>query len=191
MSITCTAHSLLLPLLLLLLLPPLALTFNLEKMCASRCVYGRGGNLCNCNAFHFAGKRSQADKTSLASALLAGKRSSNADIASSLLALANIQDGELPTSVSDDTDVDFRSRSSRGLSVGVEGAADKGADDRQDEEPEMVVEGFFGVEGGQRSAVQRLAAILKSALGSRTPTSAKSRKWSKSLLPFAADGDVY
>ncbi|XP_041371801.1 uncharacterized protein LOC121385261 [Gigantopelta aegis] len=32
-------------------------SFSKESFCAARCSYGRGGNLCQCNAFHFAGKR--------------------------------------------------------------------------------------------------------------------------------------
>uniref|UniRef100_A0A0B6Y0H9 Uncharacterized protein n=1 Tax=Arion vulgaris TaxID=1028688 RepID=A0A0B6Y0H9_9EUPU len=34
------------------------MTFNVEELCAKRCLYGRGGVLCNCNAMHFNGKRS-------------------------------------------------------------------------------------------------------------------------------------
>ncbi|CAG5116776.1 unnamed protein product [Candidula unifasciata] len=37
---------------------PLAQSFNVDELCAKRCLYGRGGVLCNCNAMHFNGKRS-------------------------------------------------------------------------------------------------------------------------------------
>lgn len=32
-------------------------SFNVDELCAKRCLYGRGGVLCNCNAMHFNGKR--------------------------------------------------------------------------------------------------------------------------------------
>ncbi|XP_062617357.1 uncharacterized protein LOC134279035 [Saccostrea cucullata] len=31
--------------------------FSVEKFCENACNRGRGGNLCRCNGFHFAGKR--------------------------------------------------------------------------------------------------------------------------------------
>ena len=31
-----------------------------DRFCESVCAYGRGGNLCNCNAVHFKGKRGVA-----------------------------------------------------------------------------------------------------------------------------------
>lgn len=34
----------------------------LEMFCKSKCNLGRGGNLCKCNGFHFAGKRTMSDK---------------------------------------------------------------------------------------------------------------------------------
>jgi len=36
----------------------LSASFTVEEICARRCLYGRGGVLCNCNARHFTGKRS-------------------------------------------------------------------------------------------------------------------------------------
>ena len=33
------------------------MAFSKDAFCLERCSYGRGGNLCQCNAFHFAGKR--------------------------------------------------------------------------------------------------------------------------------------
>ncbi|XP_014775688.1 uncharacterized protein LOC106873001 isoform X2 [Octopus bimaculoides] len=33
-------------------------SFDVKTFCKTRCAVGRGGNLCRCNAFHFAGKRS-------------------------------------------------------------------------------------------------------------------------------------
>ena len=53
----------------------------------------------------------------------------------------------------------FLSDGSRG-DVGGDGDGD---DDRAD----VVVEGFFGVEGHERSAVEKLASILKSAIDER------------------------
>lgn len=38
----------------------LASSFSVEELCAKRCLYGRGGVLCNCNVMHFTGKRSDA-----------------------------------------------------------------------------------------------------------------------------------
>ncbi|XP_076455548.1 uncharacterized protein LOC143290139 [Babylonia areolata] len=60
---TTPSHSLLLllllPSLLLLLVtsPAPSAGMDIHKLCQARCYYGKGGNLCNCNAFHFAGKR--------------------------------------------------------------------------------------------------------------------------------------
>lgn len=34
----------------------------LEVFCKNKCNVGRGGNLCKCNGFHFAGKRTMSDK---------------------------------------------------------------------------------------------------------------------------------
>lgn len=34
----------------------------LENFCAQKCNLGLGGNLCRCNGFHFAGKRTMSDK---------------------------------------------------------------------------------------------------------------------------------
>ncbi|KAL8569779.1 hypothetical protein ACOMHN_006505 [Nucella lapillus] len=50
---------LLLSLLLLLLLasPTPCHGIDVGRLCQIRCLQGRGGNLCNCNAFHFSGKR--------------------------------------------------------------------------------------------------------------------------------------
>ncbi|GAB1600608.1 Hypothetical predicted protein [Argonauta hians] len=33
-------------------------SFDLKDFCKKRCAIGKGGNVCRCNAFHFAGKRS-------------------------------------------------------------------------------------------------------------------------------------
>lgn len=43
-------------------------SFDVDALCAKRCVMGRGGVLCNCNAMHFNGKRSEPSQ-SLASRL--------------------------------------------------------------------------------------------------------------------------
>ncbi|KAK6181676.1 hypothetical protein SNE40_009484 [Patella caerulea] len=45
--------------LLLLSLVLQSQTFRVQNFCASRCSRGRGGNLCRCSGFHFAGKRSE------------------------------------------------------------------------------------------------------------------------------------
>ncbi|XP_005103216.2 uncharacterized protein LOC101863915 [Aplysia californica] len=44
-------------LLLSLLLLQHSYSVNVSQICRHRCLYGRGGILCNCNAMHFAGKR--------------------------------------------------------------------------------------------------------------------------------------
>lgn len=31
--------------------------FNLDRFCSIQCKKGKGGHLCNCNGFHFTGKR--------------------------------------------------------------------------------------------------------------------------------------
>ena len=63
-----TGLPLLLACLLVLAACPLAGAVEYNKFCESVCAYGRGGNLCNCNAVHFAGKRGGAKGVAAGSA---------------------------------------------------------------------------------------------------------------------------
>ena len=134
-------------LLITLLLPQACYTFSLEKMCETRGLYGRGGNLCNCNAFHFAGKRNGASHSLVDDS-------------------SPFHDRKYRHSVN----------ANGGMGVSASGASSAFLSDRSqdhnddgddDDRAEVVVEGFFGVEGHERSAVQKLASLLKAALGER------------------------
>nr|KAG5698741.1 hypothetical protein BaRGS_008515 [Batillaria attramentaria] len=116
-------------------------------MCEARCSYGRGGNLCNCNAFHFAGKRAGAAYSS---------RQSLLDLQDDdLMGLSAVKGGESGAGSGNSESYPPRGV---GRSSGHRDGANNG---------DVVVEGFIGVEGSQRSAVHRLASLLKDAIDER------------------------
>ena len=137
-------------LLVLLFVPQLCHCFSLEKMCETRCLYGRGGILCDCNAFHFAGKRDAAESHSLLDRSSPFRDRKYRD--------SSLANGGMGASASGASSA-FLSDGSRGDVGGHGDGNDDGAD--------VVVEGFFGVEGHERSAVEKLASILKSAIDER------------------------
>ena len=135
-----------------LLVPPQAcLAFSLERMCETRCLYGRGGNLCNCNAFHFAGKRDGG-----------GPLNTLTELASDPFGARKYRDSGRQDGGASGVSGVFLSEDGR-LGGGDGGV---GVDD-DDDGADVVVEGFFGVEGHRRAAVQRMTALLKAALGGR------------------------
>lgn len=118
---------------------------SLEKICESRCFYGKGGQLCNCNAAHFAGKRTAGQQ-------VVAKR----DFTSS-----SREDGERPEDAA--TDSKTSGDISRPRHNG-DGNTDLDASD----DGSLVLGSFVDDDRHQRStAVQKLASLLKDAIDER------------------------
>lgn len=164
--------------------------FSLEKMCEVRCSYGRGGHLCNCGAVHFAGKR-------------AGERYGGHS-------LLNLHEEDLMSSERNDMterqhmldsspqilpkNEDSAGKDSPFRSGGLGHDASRGNSHYNNDNSgngDVLVEGFIGVEDSQRSAVHRLALLLKDAIDERfSDNSPKARRW-QSGVPFEENGVLF
>ncbi|XP_076437447.1 uncharacterized protein LOC143276694 [Babylonia areolata] len=203
-SARCSFHSplhhlsLLLLLLLAMLLVHRSVSMDLDQLCEFRCNIGRGGELCKCNAFHFAGKRSDDNEGSdsassspyfldFSAGAFSGRKYRNANGG---LSVSGSGGGEDEPFAAAEAKLERRG----GEGEMVEAGGEAGVRRRKD----LVVEGEEEeIAGGERRrlALRSLSSLLRKALSKRLVSergagNIDTPEWQDSSFPFIPDDDT-